>query len=123
MPIQDTPGEAPPEPLLSIEEAAELVGLSVNTLNNYRAQGRGPEFTSVDGKAVYRRSDLDAWTGITDGLLDAQGAARFIGCTVEHLANLRCYGAGPPFVRMKGQRGKMKVFYREDDVITWRDAR
>lgn len=123
MPIQDTPGEAHAEPLLTVEEAAALVGLSVNTLNNYRAQGRGPAFRTVGGKAAYGRSDLEAWTDETAGLLDAQAAALLLGCTVEHLANLRCYGAGPPFVRMKGHRGRMKIFYREEDVAAWRDAR
>lgn len=111
------------KPLLSVEEAEEVVGLSPNTLNNYRSQARGPLHRSVDGRIGYIRSDLEAWMKETDGLLDTAAAAELAGMKEKSFRNLRSYGTGPAFVRLKGQRGTTRLFYRPDDVIAWRDAR
>ena len=111
------------EPLLSPDQAAAFVGLSVHTLNNHRALGRGPAYTSVSGRVAYRVSDLQAWMSETDGLLDTAAAADLAGCSVKHLQNLRSYGAGPVFIRMKGIRGPSRIFYRSEDVLAWRAAR
>ena len=120
---ENTPQDRSCEPFLSIDEAAAFVGRSVSTLNAYRAHGRGPEYRSVDGRICYFQSDLEAWMNETDGLLDTAAAAAMTGLSVRHMENLRSYGTGPAFMKLRGQRGAQRVFYRPDDVIAWRDAR
>jgi|32_taG_2_1085360.scaffolds.fasta_scaffold01098_2 predicted DNA-binding transcriptional regulator AlpA len=120
---ENTPQEGSSEPLLTVDEAAAIVGLSPFTLDGYRAQGRGPEHRSVDGRVAYRRSDLEAWIAETDGLLTTAEAAKLVGFSESHFRNLRTYGTGPAFIKLKGQRGPHRVFYRPNDVIAWRDAR
>jgi predicted DNA-binding transcriptional regulator AlpA len=110
------------EPLLSPDEAAALAGLSVNTLARYRCDGRGPAFQSVGGRVFYRAADIEAWTGKAEGLLDTAEAAALLGFSERHLRNLRSYGKGPAFVRLKGQRGRRAVFYRREDVLDWGSA-
>lgn len=41
----------------------------------------------------------------TDGLLDTLAAAKLARCFESHMRNLRRYGAGPAFIKLKGQRG------------------
>lgn len=125
---QDTPQEGRRDPLLSTNEAAELAGLSRHTLVSYRSSGNGPPFVKGDaGRVWYRRADVLAWLAEQPAedaeLVDTREAARMTGFSTKHLENLRCCGAGPPFVRMKGQRGRTAVFYRREDVVAWRDAR
>lgn len=43
------------------EEAAELVGLSVRTLQSRRSRGEGPPFIRVGRLCLYRYDDLKAW--------------------------------------------------------------
>lgn len=47
--------------LLKTSEAAEYLGLSVRTLENWRYQGRGPKATLLDRTVRYDIKDLDAW--------------------------------------------------------------
>ncbi len=47
--------------LLRVEEAAEYLGLSRNTLNFWRAHDRGPSFVKMGRNVLYRVSDLEAW--------------------------------------------------------------
>lgn len=47
--------------LLKTKEAAEYLGLSVRTLENWRYQGRGPALTHLDRAIRYDIRDLDAW--------------------------------------------------------------
>jgi len=119
MPNLRTPSTDETEPLLSVEQAAQYVGLSPKTLDGYRSQGKGPLFTAVGGRIVYRRSDLDAWLGETDGLLDTNAVASLLGLSARHLENMRCYGMGPAFMRLKGHKGPRCIFYRREDVLTW----
>lgn len=54
-----SPGE-----ILPIREAAERIGVSVNTLKDWRRGKRGPAWqTNPDtGKCIgYRQQDVDAW--------------------------------------------------------------
>jgi excisionase family DNA binding protein len=48
------------ERLLSVEEVAEITGLSVEPLNQWRSQRRGIPFVRLSRNRVrYRQSDLD----------------------------------------------------------------
>ena len=49
--------------LLTTKEAAEHVGLSVSTLNQYRVTGRGPKYIRLGGSRLvrYDRAQLEAW--------------------------------------------------------------
>lgn len=55
--------EARERPLLMNEnEAAELLGFSVRTLQTWRFRGGGPQFIRVSSRCIrYRREDLEAW--------------------------------------------------------------
>ncbi len=51
-----------PDRLLTVEEVAEITGLSVETLNQWRSQRRGIPFVRLSRNRVrYRQSDLDAF--------------------------------------------------------------
>jgi len=49
--------------LLKTAEAAEYLGLSIRTLENWRYQGkgRGPKVTPLDRTIRYDLRDLDVW--------------------------------------------------------------
>jgi excisionase family DNA binding protein len=46
---------------LTTREAAEYLGLSRHTLNQWRLRGRGPAFCQLGRAIRYRLGDLDAW--------------------------------------------------------------
>ncbi|MDZ7673744.1 MAG: helix-turn-helix domain-containing protein [Acidimicrobiales bacterium] len=47
--------------LLWPEEVAEVLGVPIGTLANWRYQGRGPAFVKVGRHVRYRRSDVLGW--------------------------------------------------------------
>lgn len=51
--------------LLSSREAAAYLGVTSDTLDNWRCQGRGPAFIKTSptrkGKVFYRAGDIAAW--------------------------------------------------------------
>lgn len=47
--------------LLTVEALAELLCISVHTLNNWRCQKRGPKFIRLGGLVRYRESDVNRW--------------------------------------------------------------
>jgi len=48
--------------LLTAKEVAEITGLSVETLAQWRSQKRGPRFVKISRNFVrYWQSDLDGW--------------------------------------------------------------
>jgi predicted DNA-binding transcriptional regulator AlpA len=49
------------ETYLSAEELATLWGVSNNTLRKWRWEGKGPRFTKLGARVVYRQSDIDAF--------------------------------------------------------------
>lgn len=56
--------------LLSTAEAAEVVGLTKHTMDQYRSLGRGPRFLRFGRSVLYRRADLEdylAGRGASDG--------------------------------------------------------
>lgn len=44
--------------LLNTKQAAEMLGLSPNTLNQWRNQKRGPRFHKLESSVKYLESDL-----------------------------------------------------------------
>ncbi|MFG2544356.1 helix-turn-helix transcriptional regulator [Streptomyces sp. NPDC048594] len=56
---------APGDEFLIPVQVAEITGLTLGTLANYRCWGKGPEFVKVSpgrgGAVLYRRKDVDEW--------------------------------------------------------------
>jgi hypothetical protein len=55
--------------------------------------------------------------GNTSPLLDTQKAASYLNTTVATLANWRCKGIGPRYLKVGA-----KVLYRLSDIDRWLDA-
>lgn len=53
--------------ILSIQEVASEVKLSVKTLRNMRVKGEGPQMWLLRGRVRCYRSDLDAWIAEQSG--------------------------------------------------------
>ena len=49
------------EKYLTPAEVAEMLGLSVVTLNRWRTQGTGPRYLKPGGRVRYRPEDVRAW--------------------------------------------------------------
>jgi excisionase family DNA binding protein len=47
--------------LLWPKQVAEMLGVPIGTLANWRYQARGPAFVKVGRHVRYRRSDVAAW--------------------------------------------------------------
>jgi excisionase family DNA binding protein len=63
--------------LLKSEEVAELTGLSVETLAQWRSQQRGIPFVKISRNCVrYRQTDLDSWLAERTVLTDQGGLDR-----------------------------------------------
>lgn len=59
--MHDFPISLDPDFLMNENQAAELLGLSVRTLQNWRLRGDGPVYVKI-GKAVrYKRRDVSEW--------------------------------------------------------------
>jgi len=50
-----------PERLVSVQEAARLLGLSASNLNKRRGTGDGPRFMKLGRRVLYDLRDLEAW--------------------------------------------------------------
>jgi excisionase family DNA binding protein len=60
--VHDMPIAPAPREYLSPAQAAELLGLHVDTLARWRGAGKGPAWSRCGTRAVrYRRVDVDAW--------------------------------------------------------------
>ena len=46
---------------LSVEQAADYLGISVSFLNKQRCKGGGPEFFKLGSRILYAPHDLDIW--------------------------------------------------------------
>jgi excisionase family DNA binding protein len=68
---------APGARLLKTEEVAELTGLSVETLAQWRSQQRGIPYVKISRNCVrYRQTDLDSWLAERTVLTDQGGLDR-----------------------------------------------
>ena len=47
--------------LLTDEEVAELVGVTIQTLAIWRSNGEGPAYVKLGRQVFYRRADILAW--------------------------------------------------------------
>jgi predicted DNA-binding transcriptional regulator AlpA len=62
MESQDRPGSVASPRLLTAEDVAQIIGLSPETLAQWRSQRRGIPFLKLSRNVVrYRQADLDAW--------------------------------------------------------------
>jgi excisionase family DNA binding protein len=51
-----------PHRLMSVQEAANFLGLSVSTLNKMRLSGNGPPYMKLGRRVLYDPRDLEAWS-------------------------------------------------------------
>jgi predicted DNA-binding transcriptional regulator AlpA len=47
--------------LLSDKDLADMLGLNTNTLQIWRMEDRGPNFTKLGKQVFYRLADVQAW--------------------------------------------------------------
>ena len=47
--------------LLTIQQAADALGVSYSTMNRWRAHGIGPTYVMIGAKPRYRLEDLEAY--------------------------------------------------------------
>jgi predicted DNA-binding transcriptional regulator AlpA len=52
--------------LLGTKDAAKKLGVSVQTLANWRYYNRGPKWTRTGRSVKYRESELEAWVARED---------------------------------------------------------
>jgi predicted DNA-binding transcriptional regulator AlpA len=57
----------PTDTLLSSEEVADRLGLTVATLWNWRWRGKGPASFKVGGRLRYRDSEVQRWLAEQEG--------------------------------------------------------
>jgi excisionase family DNA binding protein len=48
-------------PMLSVDELAELLGVSGGSVRSLRWSGKGPIATKIGGRVLFQRNDVDAW--------------------------------------------------------------
>jgi predicted DNA-binding transcriptional regulator AlpA len=46
---------------LSVDEAAQYIGLARSTLNKYRGTGDGPRYLKIGRRVLYDAGQLDVW--------------------------------------------------------------
>lgn len=56
-------------PLMNEQQVAEILGLSVRTVQAWRLRGRGPTFTRIHGAVRYSCGDLQAFIAAGRGVL------------------------------------------------------
>lgn len=49
------------KPLLNEDRAAEILGVSVRTLQRQRVRGDGPRYVKIGKRVLYREEDLQAY--------------------------------------------------------------
>lgn len=47
--------------IMSVSDAASYLNLDKSTLDRYRIEKRGPAYSKIGSRVIYRKSDLDAW--------------------------------------------------------------
>lgn len=70
---------------------------------------------TIDAKATELAPSQAGRVNSDDDLLDPREAARELNCSKSYLDKLRCYGGGPPFLRI----GRRMVRYQRGDAKKW----
>ena len=52
----------------------------------------------------------------------AQEVAEYLGVSKAHLARLRCFGDGPPFIKL-GADERAAIRYRKEDILAFIEDR
>jgi predicted DNA-binding transcriptional regulator AlpA len=61
-PVAAVPFDTAPDPILSPQQTAEYIGLTIPTLQRQRTDGTGPRFLKLGARKVgYRLSDIRSW--------------------------------------------------------------
>jgi excisionase family DNA binding protein len=50
------------EPMLTVTQLADELGVPVQTIYTWNSRGTGPKYVKVGRHVRFRRSDVDAWT-------------------------------------------------------------
>lgn len=50
-----------PQPLLSVDAVAEMLGVTPNVIRSLRASGKAPPATRLGSRVFFHRNDVDAW--------------------------------------------------------------
>lgn len=105
--------EKKPGDLLSIKQAAELMGITEKTLYARYYAGKEPQPISVDGKIRFKRLDIEAYLADSrrDDLLTVEEAAKIIGIKPKVLYSRACRGLLPRHIKVGKQ-----IRYRKEDV-------
>lgn len=48
-------------PILTVNDAADILRLNVRTLERWRQTGEGPRYVKMGRRVGYRRNDLEDW--------------------------------------------------------------
>jgi predicted DNA-binding transcriptional regulator AlpA len=65
----------PPDPLLTTQEVAKFLQVSVSALNKWRLFGTGPKFIKVERRVRYRLSDIAAYLAASTRTSTSQTSA------------------------------------------------
>lgn len=55
------PDDKPFEPLISMAELADRLGIATQTLYDWRKHGKGPKGYRLGGRVQFRWSEVEAW--------------------------------------------------------------
>lgn len=120
------------EKLLSPAKAADVLGVSVETLGKWRRTGRGPAFIKASegrqGRIGYWPSDIAAWQQAKRNapddrrLLRPKEAAHLIGVHVKTLEVWRRTGRGPTFIKT-ADTVRAPIRYSEEDILAWQNRK
>ena len=80
---------------MKTKEAASFLSFSVDTLNNWRSQGRGPVYKKIGASVRYRLSDLEVWANA--GEASRREFEREAECHQERLGRVK---------RLRGRSGQ-----------------
>jgi excisionase family DNA binding protein len=82
---------------LTAAEVAQLTGLSVHTLSNWRQSGQGPKAIKAGSRTLYRRKDVKQWLADVDGRaeLSPVGAADWFKKAVEAAERIEAAHTAP----------------------------
>lgn len=76
---------------LTAAEVAQLTGISVHSLSDWRQSGQGPKTIKAGSRTLYRREDVEQWLADVDGRTEPSpvGAADWFKKAVEAAKGLR----------------------------------